>query len=84
MNTILKPLSLRALFLSLSLVLAAGLVAESALTPAADAYAAEGLSDCGTEDAPCVLEPVAVEIVVEGGEYLASTASARQMMRIGS
>ncbi len=79
MNTILKPLSLRALFLSLSLVLATGLVVESALTPAA-----EGLSACGTEAAPCLLEPVAVEVVVEGGEYLASTASARQMMRIGS
>lgn len=76
--------SLRALFLTLMTLLVAFVAVESALTPTAEARTGEGLSTCGTEAAPCLLAPVAVEAEYESGEQLVSTASVRQMLRVGS
>jgi hypothetical protein len=76
--------SLRALFLTLMTLLVAFVAVETALTPTAEARAGEGLSSCGTEAAPCLLAPVAVEVDAGGEEQLVSTASVRQMLRVGS
>lgn len=66
MNTT-APRPLRALFLTLALVLAAFVGVEVALAGTAGANAAEGLAACGTEAAPCVLEAVAVEAITPCG-----------------
>lgn len=76
------PRPLRAMFLTLMTLLAAFVAVETALTPAAEARVAEGLSACGTQTAPCLLDVVEVEL--EAPPRLASTAAARKMLRVRS
>lgn len=84
--TTVNPRKLRALFLTLMMLLAAFVAVESALTPAAEARVAEGLSACGTEASPCLLETIEVEIEgsSEASPRMASTVSARKMLRMRS
>jgi hypothetical protein len=81
-----NPRPLRALFLTLMTLLVAFVAVESALTPVAEARVAEGLSACGTEESPCLLEMIEVEIedASEASPRMASTVSARKMLRMRS
>jgi hypothetical protein len=75
------PRSLRALFLTLMLLLGVYAAAEAVLAPAPSAEAAEGLTACGTEADPCRLEAVAVE-ASPSGEHLAAGPRVRRAMRM--
>jgi hypothetical protein len=73
------PRPLRALYLTLALLFAAFAGSEIALASTSDDRGA--FTACGTEEAPCMLEPVAVEAVPEDGHF-AATSAARKTMRM--
>jgi hypothetical protein len=78
------PRSLRSLFLTLMMLLATIVAAETVFTATAEARTAEGLSTCGSQAMPCMLDPVSIEAVDEGTprERLAETHRLRKQLRV--
>ena len=86
--------SVRFMFATLVLTLTAYTLLESALgaspvradAPQATAVAAEpapeGLSTCGSEDAPCMLEAVTVELQAPDAHLAASGRAPRMALRV--
>lgn len=82
MNTT-TPRSLRALYLTLTLLLAGYMLLDTAFTRSAEARVADGMAACGSEAAPCLLDAV----IVRGGaaaEEPVATKSPTMAMRLGA
>lgn len=82
MNTT-TPRSLRALYLTLTLLLAGYMLLDSAFTRSAEARVADGMPACGSEAAPCLLDAV----IVRGGaaaEDAAAMQAPAMAMRLGA
>ena len=78
--------SVRFIFVSFLLTLTVYTLAESALgMRGAEAMAAqEGLSACGSEDTPCVLEAVTVTAEAGEGHLVSAQQASRMTMRVKS
>jgi hypothetical protein len=72
MNTT-TPRSLRALYLTLTLLLATYMLLDTAFTRVAEARMADAMPVCGSEAAPCLLEAV----IVRGEAATEAAPSAR-------
>ncbi len=82
MNTT-TPRSLRALYLTLALLLAGYMMLDTAYTRTAEARSSDGLSACGSEAAPCTLAPVLVQ-APPARDHLAATTTHRLTLRARS